>query len=93
MRSFLFGSIALLALITAGVRPASALDVTSVVDIGLDAVFFRPLGAVSTVAGAVLMVPAAVLTAPTGEKGIDEAWNTFVVHQYQSTFERPLGDF
>jgi hypothetical protein len=33
------------------------------------------------------------MTLPSGRDGLDEAWGIFVRSPYQSTFERPLGDF
>lgn len=73
--------------------PTHAVAASSVTDSALDAVIFRPLGAVSTLVGGVLFVPAALLASPNGKDGIDEAWTTFVTGPWDTTFKRPLGEF
>jgi hypothetical protein len=75
--------------------PGSALaaDGQSVADATYDIAILRTLGTFSTVVGGALFVPAALMTLPSGRDGLDEAWGIFVRSPYQSTFERPLGDF
>jgi hypothetical protein len=60
---------------------------------GADLVFLRPLGLVAMAAGAVLFVPAALLTAPNGLDGVRAALDFFVSEPAKSVFQRPLGDF
>ncbi len=60
---------------------------------GVDLVILRPLGLIAMAAGAVLFVPAALLTAPNGLDGIDAALEFFVTEPAKSVFQRPLGDF
>lgn len=59
----------------------------------IDAVVLRPLGAVQTAVGAVLFVPMALFTAPTGRAGVEEAFEVTVRRPYEDTFVRPLGEF
>ncbi len=56
-------------------------------------VILRPLGLVAAAVGAVLFVPAAILTAPGGRDSIEEAWDLFVLVPGKFVFERPLGEF
>jgi hypothetical protein len=58
-----------------------------------DVVVLRPFYAVGTVVGAVLFVPAAVVTSPGGRPAIADAWETLVVTPADEAFKRPLGDF
>ena len=58
-----------------------------------DLVLLRPLGLVTTVVGAALFVPAAVVTSPGGFDSIEEAWELFVLVPAKCVFRRPLGDF
>ena len=61
--------------------------------VGFDVVVLRPLGLVATAVGAVLFVPAALLTAPNGRDGVDTALKFFIIEPAKSVFQRPLGDF
>ena len=60
---------------------------------GLDAVLLRPFGAVRVIAGAVLMIPAALFAAPGGREGIDAAYEVLIDAPIEYAFKRPLGDF
>jgi hypothetical protein len=60
---------------------------------GADLVILRPLGLVAMADGAVLFVPAALLTAPNGLDSVQMALNLFVSEPAKSVFQRPLGDF
>ena len=62
-------------------------------NVGFDVVVLRPLGLVATAVGAVLFVPAALLTAPNGRDGVDTALKFFIIEPAKSVFQRPLGDF
>jgi hypothetical protein len=59
---------------------------------GADLVILRPLGLVAMAAGAVLFVPAALLTAPNGLDSVQMALEFFVTEPAKNVFQRPLGD-
>lgn len=67
--------------------PVRALDVT------VDVVVVRPLAALTLACGAILFVPAALLSAPSGRDVIEEAWERFVTTPGEQVWERPLGEF
>jgi len=58
-----------------------------------DVALLRPLGFVTTLVGAGLFVPAALVTLPTGKDGLEHAWDVFITTPVQHTFKRPLGEF
>lgn len=58
-----------------------------------DAMLLRPIGFFALMIGAVLFVPAAALTAASGEESISEAKDVFITPYAQNVFERKLGDF
>jgi hypothetical protein len=60
---------------------------------GFDVVILRPLGLVAMATGAVLFVPAVLLTAPNGLDSVQTALKIFVTEPAKSVFQRPLGDF
>jgi len=62
------------------------------IDEYLDLMIMRPFLFATTLVGAAVFVPAAVMASPSGAEGIREAWETFVVPSYESTFKRPLGE-
>ena len=64
-----------------------------VVVMGLDLVLTRPLGLCAVLVGAVLFVPTAIVTAPMGRDGLEEAWELLVTVPTSSVFQRPLGEF
>lgn len=73
--------------------PSWAANTPTWSDKALDATVFRPFGAVSTLIGSILFVPAVIMALPGGKDGRDEAWDTLVQGQWDSTFKRGLGDF
>jgi hypothetical protein len=60
---------------------------------GFDVVIVRPLGLVALAIGAVVFVPAAVITAPNGKDSLRAALEVFVTGPAHHVFQRPLGDF
>ena len=83
-------------LVAALLLPAQAQawpEVPHPVAAGIDLVIMRPLGLVAAVVGAVLFVPVAVISAPQGRDGIEEAWELLVSEPAKDVYERPLGDF
>jgi hypothetical protein len=61
-------------------------------DVAVDVFPIRPLSAVTLGVGAVLFVPAAVMTAPNGWESITDAWERFVIEPGEYLWARPLGD-
>ena len=61
--------------------------------VGFDLVFVRPLGLVAAAVGAVLFLPVALISAPQGKDGIDEAFELFVTVPADAVFRRSLGEF
>ena len=59
----------------------------------VDVLVFRPLAAAATVVGVALFVPAAIVTAPNGQDGVNEAWELFVIAPADHVAKRPLGEF
>ena len=68
----------------------SATTVMLAVALGLVAGVFAGLFGVG---GGILFVPAALLTAPSGEASVKTAWRHFVLDPAERIFQRPLGDF
>jgi len=62
-------------------------------NVGIDLVVIRPLAAITLGAGAVLLVPAALMTAPNGWESIKEAYQRFVREPGEYLISRPLGEF
>jgi len=62
-------------------------------DIAFDLVIIRPAAFVTAAAGAVLFVPAAILTAPNGKDSVKEAYERFVREPGEYFVSRPLGEF
>ena len=58
-----------------------------------DVMVLRPLGFSVFVVGAVLFLPAALLTAPAGRDSVETALEIFVTAPANDVFQRPLGDF
>ena len=58
-----------------------------------DAVVLRPLGLIATVIGTSMFVPAAILTAPMGSRGVADAWERFVTLPGRYTFTRKMGEY
>lgn len=62
-------------------------------NVGVDLLLIRPSAAITFGAGAVLFVPAALLTAPNGKESIQEAYQRFVDEPAEYLISRPLGEF
>jgi hypothetical protein len=63
-------------------------------EIGFDVMIVRPLSITTVIIGAALFVPAFILSAPNfGSNSYDDMVETFITIPYESTFNRPLGDF
>lgn len=60
-------------------------------DRAFDAVVLRPLGALSVVAGAGMLVPAVLLGAPGGSEVIDDAYDVFLRTPWENLVDAPLG--
>jgi hypothetical protein len=59
----------------------------------VDLLIMRPLGFVGAAVGAVLFLPAALITAPMGRESIETAKETFITVPSNEVFKRPLGKF
>jgi hypothetical protein len=62
-------------------------------NVAVDLLVLRPFAAVTLGAGAVLFVPAALLTAPNGSESIKDAYQRFVREPGEYLISRPLGEF
>jgi hypothetical protein len=62
-------------------------------NIVFDLLIVRPLAGITAFAGAVLFVPAVLLTAPNGRDSMKEAYERFVREPGEYFAERPLGEF
>jgi hypothetical protein len=62
-------------------------------DIGVDLMLIRPLAGITLVAGALLFVPAALITAPNGTDSIRDAYDRFLREPGEYFYSRPLGEF
>ena len=62
-------------------------------DVAFDLVIIRPFAGITAAAGAILFVPAAILTAPNGKDSIKEAYERFVREPGEYFISRPLGEF
>jgi len=89
----LMGCLAGLALPTPVAAQGDDSRVVRAADIAFDIVVLRPVGVANSAVGAVLFVPAALLTSPGGRDLIDEAWERFVRGPVEFTYQRPLGEF
>ena len=61
--------------------------------IAFDLLIVRPLGFVAVAVGAVLFLPAALITAPMGRDSVETAKESFVTVPTNDVFKRPLGEF
>lgn len=62
-------------------------------NVGVDLLLVRPLAGVTLIAGSVLFVPAAIMTAPNGWDSVKEAYNRFIDEPVDYFASRPLGEF
>jgi hypothetical protein len=63
-----------------------------VADVTIDVLIIRPLSAVTLAVGAVLFVPAVILTAPNGTESMADAYERFVNEPGEYLWARPLGE-
>jgi hypothetical protein len=63
------------------------------IDVAIDLAVARPLALVALGAGAVMFVPAALMTAPNGMESVTEAYQRFVQEPGEYFYSRPLGEF
>jgi len=63
----------------------------SQVDRTFDAMVLRPLGAAGVVLGAVILVPAALVSAPGGMESLDNAYDVFLRMPLDNLINAPLG--
>lgn len=61
-------------------------------DYAADILLIRPAALATLLGGALLFVPAAVMTSPGGRGTIEEAWELFVLLPGQNLWEKPLGE-
>ena len=59
----------------------------------VDLIVIRPLAGLALATGAVLFVPAAILTAPNGMESIEDAYARFIGEPGEYFYSRPLGEF
>lgn len=62
-------------------------------EIGMDVLIVRPLALSTLVVGAVMLVPALLISAPNVMATMDEALENFIEIPYEDAFERELGEF
>ena len=62
-------------------------------DVAFDLIVIRPLAAVTWGAGAALLVPASIMTAPNGWDSVKEAYDRLVREPGDYFYSRPLGEF
>ena len=60
---------------------------------GVDALIVRPLASARVVVGAIMFIPAALISAPSGREGFDTAYDTLIQEPMEYAFQRELGDF
>lgn len=64
-----------------------------VLDVTVDVLIVRPASVVTLVVGGVLLVPAALITAPNGWDSITDAYARFVNEPAEYALNRPIGEF
>ncbi len=60
---------------------------------GVDALIVRPLASARVIIGAIMFLPAALLSSPSGKEGFDAAYDTLIQEPSEYAFQRELGDF
>jgi predicted cobalt transporter CbtA len=60
---------------------------------GIDLLVLRPLSLVTLIAGGLLFLPAALMTAPNGMDSVADAYERFVNEPGEYFWGRPLGEF
>jgi hypothetical protein len=71
--------------ISAGQRASRAAAITG------DLLLVRPTRAMGSLFGAVLFIPTAILSAPTGWDNVMDAYELLIREPFHATFQRPLG--
>jgi hypothetical protein len=56
-----------------------------------DLLLVRPTRAMGSLFGAVLFIPTAILSAPTGWDNVMDAYELLIREPFHATFQRPLG--
>ena len=82
-------AVALLAPATARAEDDPAFYTAAAFDIAI----LRPLGFVTSVVGAAMFVPVALVTAPNGLDSIEQAWELFVIGPAEFVYKRPLAEW
>ena len=59
--------------------------------IAADLLVVRPAGALLSLFGAVLFIPTAILSAPTGRDNVMDVYELLIREPFHATFQRPLG--
>ena len=92
-------AIALMVLLTmsSGARAQASMDREggSSASVGakiFDVTLLRTSGALTVVVGAVYLIPASIMTLPSGRSAVREAYDLFVGDAVQYTFRRDLGE-
>lgn len=65
----------------------------SVIAKGIDIALVRPLSAARVVVGAILFLPASLMSAPSGQEGFSGAYDIFLAEPVEYAFRRELGEF
>jgi hypothetical protein len=82
------------ALLVSVTAPAASANVwVKIGDGTFEALVLRPFGFLASTVGAIMFIPAAVLTMPTGRESVDDAWRQFVAEPAEYVYRRPWGDF
>ena len=71
--------------ISAGQRASRAAAITG------DLLLVRPTRAMGSLFGAVLFIPTAILSAPTGWENVMDVYELLIREPFHATFQRPLG--
>ena len=58
----------------------------------VDALIVRPIATARVVLGALLFVPAAIISSPMGKEGFDGAYDTLIDIPFEYAFKRDIGD-
>ena len=93
LRALLRASLIIALLLASGTPQAFAQEEggPSQTDRAFDAMVLRPLGAMGVVLGAVILVPAALVSAPGGMESLDNAYDVFLRMPLDNLVNAPLG--
>ena len=59
----------------------------------LDVLIVRPLASARVLVGAAMLIPAAILSSPSGREGFDGAYDVLLSEPMEYAFDRELGEF